>query len=152
MTRSAVSIRTRPLDRQDYCDRWKALFGHDAPAYASVEFLSRVIAHEAQIDRFGGHSATVVNALNAMVKEKERVSASQGRVATADGQACRPTPATLKPGTCLVREWNGRPYRVEVKESGFEMDGRHYASLSAVANRITGGTWSGPRFFGLARR
>lgn len=149
---SGAAIRTRASDRQSYCDRWKALFGHEPPAYASVEFLNRVIAHEAQIDRHGGHSTAVVNELNAVLRKLRADQSKGGKVAAGNGEAARPNAATLKPGTCLVREWNGRPYRVEVKENGFEMDGRHYASLSAVANRITGGTWSGPRFFGLARR
>ncbi len=56
---------------------------------------------------------------------------------------------TLPPGTRLVREWHGRPYTVEVLESGFLCDGQRYRSLSEVARAITGARWSGPRFFGL---
>ena len=37
-------------------------------------------------------------------------------------------------------------------EEGFRMDGKVYPSLSSVAKRITGTTWSGPRFFGLKNR
>ncbi len=56
----------------------------------------------------------------------------------------------LRPGTCLMREWKGRTYRVEVVEGGgFLMDGKTYRSLSAIAKRITGAHWSGPRFFGI---
>ena len=60
-------------------------------------------------------------------------------------------PTLLKTGTRLVREWNGRAYQVEVIENGFLMDGKHYRSLSAIAKRITGAHWSGPRFFGTGR-
>ena len=35
---------------------------------------------------------------------------------------------------------------------GFEWEGRRYRSLSAVARAITGTQWSGPLFFGFARR
>ena len=55
----------------------------------------------------------------------------------------------LKPGTHLVREWNGRTYQIEVTRDGYRMDGRTWASLSAIAKHITGTSWSGPRFFGL---
>ena len=55
----------------------------------------------------------------------------------------------LSPGAHLVREWNGRTYQVHVLEGGFEMDGKTWRSLSAIAKHITGATWSGPRFFGL---
>lgn len=58
---------------------------------------------------------------------------------------------SLTPGTQLVREWNGRVYRVDVTADGFEKDGQAYTSLSAVAKRITGAEWSGPRFFGLKK-
>ena len=62
----------------------------------------------------------------------------------------KPAPA-LSPGNQLVREWNGRIYRVLVLDDGFELDGRRYRSLSAVARHITGAAWSGPRFFGLKK-
>ena len=55
----------------------------------------------------------------------------------------------LKPGTRLMREWNGRTYQVEVVLGGFVMEGRTYRSLSAIAKHITGAHWSGPRFFGI---
>ena len=48
-----------------------------------------------------------------------------------------------------MREWNGRTYRVEVVEGGFQMDGKAYRSFSAIARKITGAQWSGPRFFGI---
>ena len=38
---------------------------------------------------------------------------------------------------------------VEVKESGFWMDGKCYRSLTSIASQITGVHWSGPRFFGV---
>src|SRR5690606_25911654 len=55
----------------------------------------------------------------------------------------------LHPGTTLVREWRGREYRVDILERGFRFEGEHFKSLSAVARRIAGSRWSGPRFFGL---
>jgi hypothetical protein len=55
----------------------------------------------------------------------------------------------LKPGTRLVREWQGRTYEVLVLDDGFSWQGTSYRSLSAVARKITGTAWSGPLFFGL---
>src|SRR5207237_4720244 len=57
--------------------------------------------------------------------------------------------AELKPGTRLVREWQGRTYDVLVLDGGFSWQGTHYRSLSALARTITGTAWSGPLFFGL---
>src|SRR5271154_3315294 len=60
----------------------------------------------------------------------------------------RPRPE-LKPGTRLVREWQGRTYEVLVLDDGFSWQGTGYRSLSALARKITGTAWSGPLFFGL---
>lgn len=62
-----------------------------------------------------------------------------------------PAPSTpqLKPGTRLLRSWNGRTIAVMVAEYGYRFEGRNYRSLSAVAREVTGTAWSGPRFFGL---
>ena len=68
--------------------------------------------------------------------------AETGRVAPRPG-------TTLRPGARLVRAWQGRTYVVTATEGGFTYDGKTYASLSAIAQRITGAHWSGPRFFGL---
>ncbi len=54
----------------------------------------------------------------------------------------------LKPGTVLVREWNETLHRVTVRADGFAWQAGTFASLSAVAEAITGTSWSGPRFFG----
>jgi hypothetical protein len=58
----------------------------------------------------------------------------------------------IKPGTRLLREWHGVTHTVLVHADGVEWRGRRYKSLSVVAREITGTHWSGPRFFGLARR
>jgi hypothetical protein len=48
-----------------------------------------------------------------------------------------------------MREWNGRMHVVDVTADGMIFDGKRYRSLTAIARRITGTNWSGPRFFGL---
>jgi hypothetical protein len=58
---------------------------------------------------------------------------------------------SLKPGARLVREWRGRTHTVTVTENGLEYAGVNYPSLTKIANKVTGGHWSGPRFFGLAK-
>ena len=55
----------------------------------------------------------------------------------------------LKPGTVLVREYQGQRHTVMVGREGFDWEGTNYPSLSAIARAITGTAWSGPRFFAL---
>jgi Protein of unknown function (DUF2924) len=55
----------------------------------------------------------------------------------------------LKPGTVLVREYQGARHTVTVVANGFVWREATYASLSTIAQAITGTNWNGPRFFGL---
>ena len=54
------------------------------------------------------------------------------------------------PGSHLIREYKDQTIRVTVLADGFDYEGQHYASLSAVARTVTGSHWNGYRFFGLA--
>lgn len=55
----------------------------------------------------------------------------------------------LNIGVRLEREYKGVMHEVDVVQGGFSHLGTTYQSLSEVARAITGGHWSGPRFFGL---
>lgn len=52
-------------------------------------------------------------------------------------------------GSSLQRSYQGRSIEVRVLQSGFEYNGRPYASLSAVAHHATGTRWNGFTFFRL---
>ena len=96
-----------------------------------------ILAHRLQEKAFGGLRPRARNAL----RKAEELHAE-------------PKPRTvprrqLKPGTYLVREWQGKTHRVNVTAKGFEHDGTTFSSLSHVARHITGTQWSGPLFFGL---
>src|SRR5438094_1159839 len=65
------------------------------------------------------------------------------------GPAAKRFRPQLKPGTRLMREWQGRTYEVVVLNDGFSWQGTLHRSLSALARKITGTAWSGPLFFGL---
>ena len=55
----------------------------------------------------------------------------------------------LRPGTRLVREWDGQAHLVNVQSNGYEYRGNRYRSLSEIARLITGTRWSGPLFFAV---
>jgi hypothetical protein len=59
----------------------------------------------------------------------------------------------LMPGTMLLREYESQEYRVTVTPEGFyDLGGKVFKSLSAVARHITGVNWSGPAFFGVKQK
>ncbi|PTY02763.1 DUF2924 domain-containing protein [Verrucomicrobia bacterium LW23] len=53
------------------------------------------------------------------------------------------------PGSIITRNYKGRKLLVTVLEKGFEFEGIHYRSLSAVAKAVTGTNWNGRLFFRL---
>ena len=122
-------------DRADLLDHWRDLIGAPPPKNLSLPFLRRAIAFELQCQVRGGPKARMIEDLN-------RIAA---------GSASRASVGTrLRTGAKLIREWQGRTWTVEVIDGGFLMGGERYVSLSAIARKITGARWSGPRFFGLA--
>jgi hypothetical protein len=130
------------LDREACIDQWRRTIGGQPLKYVSVQFMRSALAYEAQVKVHGGHSAAVRKALKAALKQDQKPAGKAG-----DRKV--PSQSVLRPGTHLVREWNGRTYQVEVLDGGFQLDGKRYRSLSAIARKITGAHWSGPRFFGL---
>jgi hypothetical protein len=55
-------------------------------------------------------------------------------------------------GTILTRRYRGQQIVVQVGDDGFEYQGRHYRSLSAIAREVTGTQWNGLAFFRLTER
>lgn len=108
---------------------WVRLYREPAPSL-SVQLLKLGIAYRVQ-----------VKAAGISEPKMQRRERNQGRG--------RPIPRDLTPGTRLVRDWHGTGHVVTVLDKGFEYDGRQWSSLTAIARAITGGKWSGPRFFGL---
>ena len=124
------------LDRAGCIAEWRRLIGGRVPKHTSVAFMRKALAYERQCKLFGGLPSSATRVLAAVTKGKRIIVAA------------RPT---IQPGTHLMREWNGRTYQVEVTDDGFVLDGRKYRSLSAIAKKITGAHWSGPRFFGITK-
>lgn len=134
------------LPRERLAELWKQRFRSAPPRGCGQQLLELAAAYAKQEKAFGGLKAATRRALG---------SETDHGGAESDQPRCRrkPGPAdasrSLKPGTRLVREWNGRTYQVEVVADGFVWNGRTHRSLSVIAREITGAHWSGPRFFGL---
>ena len=122
-------IRSLPLD--GVRRHWRAVFGRTPPAGLSKHLLGHMIACRIQEQAFGGLDRESLTFL--------------------DGLARRHGPPRrhLKPGTVLVRDYQGQRHTVTVARDGFDWQGTIYPSLSAIARAITGTAWSGPRFFAL---
>ena len=118
--------------------RYRELFRTDPPKAFGPDLLRRSIAHRIQERAYGGVALSVQRLLDQLVKSTP--VKPNGRL---------DLPRRIKPGSELVRTWNGRTHRVMVTANGFAYDGKPFASLSEIASAITGTKWNGPRFFGL---
>ena len=128
----------RDLSFNELKERWSVFYDSACPSRISRNFLLRALAYRMQEEVLGGLDRATRRRLDRAAKDL-----AAGR-----------TPATstqtkVKPGTRLLREWQGVVHEVIVLETSVQYRDTSWPSLSAVAREITGTRWSGPRFFGL---
>ena len=135
--RRFLSAPDLPNERARLRQDWDAAFGSPPDTWLSPGFMQKALTWHRQCAAAGGFPPRLSRRLTSIASGRESKAMPTGGLA---------------PGNLLAREWNGRLYHVEVLEDGFRFDGQTWSSLSAVARRITGTAWSGPRFFGLTTR
>jgi Protein of unknown function (DUF2924) len=128
------------LDKASLRNLWQELFERPAAGAPRREVMLPILAYRLQERAFGGLRPKARNELRKAAEDL-----------TAEPRSKISSRRQLKPGTYLVREWQGKTHRVTVTAKGFEHDGTTFSSLSHVARHITGTQWSGPLFFGLRR-
>ncbi len=128
--------RLGDLTREELTQRWRGTYRRQPPKGISRRLLELSAAYALQTAALGGLKPCLRKALITALAQNSESSISSGKRA-------------LDPGSQLVRVWNGRTHHVEVIEKGFIWNGERFRSLSAIARKITGARWSGPRFFGL---
>ena len=115
---------------------WRRVY-RASPPPLTPDLLLRGIAYRLQERVHGGVPPKTIKAIRRLAEQATRTAADP--VAKVQ----------VRPGTRLVRSWNGATYSVLVTADGFMLGERRFASLSHVARAITGTHWSGPRFFGV---
>jgi len=126
------------LSRSQLRGLWHKEVGEQPPGSFGRELLALGIAYIRQERRYGGFR-------KASVREVDRLFGRTLENPAGEGTA----PTLARPGTILVREWQGTTHHVTVVADGFLWNGRSHSSLSGIARAITGTKWNGPRFFGL---
>jgi hypothetical protein len=121
--------RIKAMSRSELKSEWQRLF-KTLPPQLSPDLMRLAIAHRLQERKLG------------------KLCPAVARDVRSSADPRRPQ-VKLKPGTRLVRSWNGRTVDVLVVEDGYTFDDRTFRSLSQIARKVTGTSWSGPRFFGL---
>jgi hypothetical protein len=123
-------IRSLGLDELRAC--WRTTLRSSPPPAFTKDLMARFLCWLLQEQALGGLDPGT---------EKLLGSLAQGDKPGIDRR--------LKPGTVLVREYQGERHTVTVVPSGYVWRETTYPSLSTVARAITGTAWNGRRFFGL---
>ncbi|MCW7540664.1 DUF2924 domain-containing protein [Aquabacterium sp. A7-Y] len=139
--RSAASVAAQiaSLSEMAMKDLWALWDDHfpKRPNHWNRDYVESRVAHRLQELAFG-------KLPEALESQLLKIGASDSKFNPKRGEV------TLTPGTILTREYQEVEHRVMVTPEGqYELNGRRFKSLSAVARHITGVQWSGPAFFGL---
>lgn len=139
-TTVAAQLAALPtLPMKDLWALWDAHFPR-RPGTWNRDYLASRLAHKIQEAAFGGIDTDIQRRLL-------RLGESQSTFGN------RRPEVHLMPGTVLLREYGSAVYRVTVTPEGFyDLNGKVFKSLSAVARHITGVNWSGPAFFGVKQK
>ena len=121
--------------------RFLELYGRPHPPHIRRDLLQQAVAYRIQEVAQGGPDLAQRDRLARLGDELKR----DGRIRVRLGPG-------IKPGTRLMREWQGETHVVTVTAKAFHYDGNEYRSLSVIARLITGTRWSGPAFFGTKDR
>ena len=145
-----VDDRVRALTREQLVVFWQRRWRRPAPKGISRRLLEYNAAWLLQAEGQGGVGAATRRRLNELAESGEDDSGAND-IARKPVSRPKVSRRPLRPGSRLIRQWQGRTHVVDVVDDGFSYDGRNFSSLTAIAFDITGARWSGPRFFGLNR-
>jgi Protein of unknown function (DUF2924) len=141
----------RNLKINELRTRYRDLFG-EASASSNRAHLFRRIAWRLQAQAEAGLSERARKRAAELANDLDlrlRAPRSFWREIERNGEILNRDPRLPPAGTVLERAYQGQSLRVSVLASGFEYQGKHYASLSAIAYRVTGTRWNGFHFFRL---
>ncbi len=133
VTRQVVELENKSAS--ELSQMHKSLFLEETSIMANKDQLRHKIAYRLQELEFGGLEKETLNKLKDLAKGKLALTKAKH--------------SDLLPGTKIRKEYNGVDHQVEVTKDGFEYNGHKWKSLSAIATKITGTKWNGPKFFGM---
>lgn len=140
-TRKTVLQQMRAIEKSSMPKlrkKWEQLYEEPCPKAPRAQ-VEAWLKYRVQELAFGGVKPEVREKLHTVAQEV---------LATAQEKKKCVLPV---PGTLIKRVYKRELYEVLILEDGFECRGVKYASLSALASKITGCKRNGWEFFGLKR-
>src|SRR6266566_6133116 len=123
------------LSRSELRQLWRQQLGAEPPSSFGGDLLALAIAHVRQERHYGGLPKSVARELDRLFdRGLPGSSGSGGQDGTGTQRGAHKRngqpPKLTRPGTILVREWQGTAHRVTVMADGFLWNGRAHNSLS----------------------
>jgi hypothetical protein len=138
-TETSTKLQELPLLRKpELMALWQELFGQPAHPKLRRDLMIPILAFGIQEQAYGGLEPTTRKRLQQLAAERER-----------EEKVSLPLLPQPKPGTKLLRQWQGPVHQILTADDRFEYRAKRYKTLSQIARQITGTRWSGPLFFGL---
>lgn len=128
------------LSNAELKEKWQEWFNTPLPAYASRVFMLGHISWQMQVKVHGGLPRKAKSQMKKLMQHLR------------EGKELVPERTLIiKPGTKLLREYQGKKHEVITTDQGFLYQGKTYGSLSMIAREITGTRWNGKLFFGIKK-
>lgn len=143
--KTIVKLNKQP--RNEIVKKWQEVFKLTPAPTARKEFLVKHLAWEIQAQEQGGYNEQTKKKLETLAKDL----ALNQEIKDEKLNALKQNTLTIKPGTKLIREYQGVNHEVLVLEKGYQYNSKLYKSLSAIANKITSSRWNGKVFFGVCK-
>jgi hypothetical protein len=125
----AENSRIQTLKPDEVRALWRNTFKKEVPKALTRDLLVRTLCWRIQERAFGGHSPAILKSL-----------ANYAKGGPSDGRKLR----RLKPGTEVVREYQGERHTVVITADGFRWQDKEYASLSAMPGALPDRTGMDP--------
>jgi hypothetical protein len=126
---------------------------HKASLFKRIAWRMQTIAEGGLSERARQRAVELANDADLRIHPPrnafEETASNQSRHTTTTTVHPAADPRLPMPGTILSRDYKGRRISVDVRENGFEYQGKLYKSLSSIAREVTGTKWNGFLFFGL---
>src|SRR3954469_23215796 len=147
--------RLRKLKTKALQARYRELFGEETRSWNQAHLLRR-IAWRLQAQAEGDLSERARRRAEEVADQAALRLRAPRQFWREDGSVRLGPPPVRDPrlppvGTVLKRDYAGGAIEVRVLATGFEYQNQMYASLSQLAQHLTGTRWNGYHFFGLRK-
>lgn len=145
----AEVLRLRGMTVGELRTKYAEVFG-EAARSRNKDYLWKRIAYRIQEVKEGGISDRAKRRAEELARDADlRMTPPKQAPLPMTPPSVKRDPRLPPPGSTLTRAYAGQNIHVRVLETGFEFEGKEFATLSTIAREVTGTKWNGFVFFGL---